>query len=172
MTSDKRSRFAGAAILFDGSGNAEATVAETITTKIVLDHDLVQAVHDAGGRPCKAEPLGLLPELWPFDALKRPLLEHAKEFVRQVGGHGYQSLTNVEQFLVWGPYSEKVGDIAPWVPEEGNHLITNPRTAQRVWGYQGDEFNWERGCAFLIQGTFTRHARHGHVDADTGRIYV
>lgn len=158
-------------VLYDGTGNSDATVKETVGTKCVLPYELVQRVHDAGGRPYKAVPLGTLPELWPFDALKRPLIAQAREFVRQISGQGFRPLTNVEQFLVWGPYSEKVGDMREWVPEAGNHLIANPRTAQQVWGYQGDEFNWHMGCAFMIQGTFTRHARHGHV-ADDGRIIV
>lgn len=161
-------------VLYDGTGNAEATVAEAVQTKCVLDYELVERVHNAGGRPYKGLPLGTLPELWPFDMLKRPLVAHAEEFVRQIGLQGYRPVTNVEQFVVWGPYMEKVGELREWVPEAGNHLIPKhaQRTAQRVWGYRGDEFDWHKGCAFLIQGEFTRHARHGHVDEQTGSILV
>ena len=172
MPRDKGTAFDGFSVLFDGTGNSDATVMETIATKCVLGYDLVAAVHNAGGKPYKGVPLGTLPELWPFDALKRPLVEQAREFVRQIGGQGFAALTNVEQFKVWGPFTEKVGNPHEWTPEEGNPLIPHPRQAERVWGYQGDEFNWERGCAFFIQGQFTRHARHGFVENQTGKVIV
>jgi len=169
---DKGSAFEGFAALYDGTGNSDLTVVETVGTKCVLDYELVQAVHNAGGRPFKSEPLGKLSELWPFDALKRPLLKHAEEFVRQIGTQGFQPLSNVHQFLVSGPFSEKVGEMQQWTPEAGNHLIPHPRQAQTVWGYRGDEFDWHKGCAFLITGRFTRHARYGHVDEWTGMVFV
>ena len=169
---DRGSAFEGFAALYDGTGNSDATIVETVATKCVLDYELVQLVHNHGGKPFKSVPLGKLPELWPFDLLKRPLLEHAEEFVRQIGVQGFQSLTNVHQFLVSGPFSEKVGEMRSWTPEAGNHLIPHPRTAERVWGYRGDEFDWHKGCAFLITGQFTRHARHGHIDEQTGMVYL
>lgn|SRR3990167_2069518 len=171
MLRDKGSAFEGFTALYDGTGNSDATVLETVATKCVLDYELVQCVHQAGGKPSRGEPLGKLPELWPFDALKRALRAHAAEFVEQIRAQGFQPLTNIEQFSVWGPFSEKVGEPREWTPEAGNHLIPHPRTASRVWGYQGDEFNWHTGCAFFIQGRFTRHARHGHV-SDEGVVLV
>lgn len=173
MRKERGSALEGFAALYDGTGNSESTVAERITTKCVIETELVELCQAHGDKPHKGTPLGKLAELWPFDALKRPLLEHAREFVRQVGLQGYQPVTNVEQFTLFGPYMEKVGDIRPWVPEAGNHVIPKheQRTAQKVWGYQGDEFDWDKGCAFLIQGKFTIAAKHGFV-SDEGHIYV
>ena len=169
---DRGSALQGFAALYDGTGNSSATIFETVATKCVLDYELVQTVQNHGGRPLKSEPLGKLPELWPFDLLKRPLLEHAEEFVRQIGKQGFEPLTNVHQFLVSGPFSEKIGEPRQWTPEAGNHLIPHPRQAERVWGYRGDEFDWHKGCAFLISGVFSRNARHGFVDEQTGKVIV
>ena len=170
------SAFEGFSSLFDGTGNAGATVPQTVQTKCVLDYDLVRLCQDYGDKPHKGDALGTLPELWPFDMLKRPLKEHAQEFVRQIGSKGYQPLTNVEAFQIYGPYMEKIGSEPPvwYTPEEGNHLIPPHQRlkAVRVFGYRSDEFTWHKGAAFLIVGRFTRHARYGHVSEETGRIIV
>ena len=171
---DKGSALDGFAALYDGTGNSAATILETVTTKCVLEYELVRLCQVKGDRPHKGTPLGRFPELWPFDLLKRPLVEHAQEFVRQIAGQGFSPLTTVDQFQVWGPYTEKVGEPHDWIPEEGNHLIPRHerKTATTAWGYRGDELNVEKGCAFLIQGKFTRAARHGHISEETGRILV
>ena len=169
---DKGSSLDGFNALFDGSGNSASTVFESVTTKCVVEDELVQIVHNHGGKPFKEQILGQIGALWPHDLLKQLLLDHAEEFVRQIAAQRFVPLTNVHQFLVWGPYAEKVGPPRDWVPEEGNHLIKQPRKAARVWGYQGDEFDWRKGCAFLIQGTFTRDAKHGFVDEQTGVLIV
>ena len=160
---------------YDGTGNSEATLAERITTKCVLDYELVQLVHNHGGRPLRGLPIGKLPELWPFDLLKDPLLAQAREFVRQVKTHNWEAVENVYAFQVWGPYSEKVSDSPQeWTPEEGNPLIPKhqQRKALRVQGYQGNELDWRKGCAFLIRGLFTRAAKHGHMDEETGVLLI
>ena len=175
MTERERgSAFEGFAALYDGTGNAVATVRETVATRCVLDYDLVQRVQNAGVKPLNGVALGRLAELYPFDLLKRPLLAHAREFVRQIATRNFVAVSNVEQFLVWGPYSDKVGEPREWVPERGNHTIPRwaQRPAERVWGYRSNELDWERGCAFLIRGEFTRNARHGIVDEQSGRIIV
>ena len=125
-------------------------------------------------RPYRGVALGRISDLAPFHMLKAPLLAHAREFVRQVSAQGYDASTAVTEFTVWGPYMEKVGEIARWVPEDGNHLIPKHlrREAVRVWGYHGDELRWEKGCSFIIVGTFERAAKHGHVDEESGVIFV
>ena len=171
---DHGSALDGFFALYDGTGNSGVTIAEPVTTKCVVDYELVLDCQTAGDRTHNGTPLGKFPELWPFDMLKRPLVRHAEEFVRQVRRHGFEPLTSVYEFKVWGPYTEKVGEMREWVPEEGNHLIPKEqrRTAQKVWGYRGDEFNLEKGCAFLIQGNFTRATNRGHVGEEDGVIYV
>ena len=171
---DRGTAIEGFYALYDGTGNASATVRETVMTKCVLEYELVQLVQNAGVKPLDGQPLGKLMELYPFDMLKRPLLEHAREFVRQIASKHYVPLTNVEQFLVWGPFSEKVGPLREWTPEAGNPVIPRhkQRSAERVWGYRSDEVDWARGCAFLIRGEFTRNARYGAVDEQTGVVIV
>lgn len=171
---DKGSALDGFAALYDGTGNAESTVVQSITTKCVVDFELVQRCQDAGDRPHKGTPLGLFFELWPFDMLKRILVEQADEFVRQIALQGFEIRGDVYSFRVWGPYTEKVGEVKQWTPEAGNHTIPRhqQRQAVQVFGCRGDEFSFERGCAFLIQGKFTRAAKHGHVGETDGRIYV
>lgn len=171
---DRGTALEGFFALYDGSGNSETTIRETVTTKCVLEFEQVQLVHNHGGKPYRGIPLGTLPELWPFDLLKRPLLDHAREFIKQVKTHGFHPLTSEYEFKVWGPFSEKVGEIKEWVPEADNPFIpeAHKQKATSTWLYRGDEFNWERGCAFLIKGDFTRYAGTGHVDEQTGVIIV
>lgn len=156
---------------YDGTGNSEATICESVTTKCVLEYDLVQLVQDHGGKPLNGPPLGRLPELWPFDLLKDELLKHAEEFIRQIKTQGFNPLTSKYEFQVWGPYSEKVGAVREWTPEAGNPFAEQ-REALQVWSYQGDEFDWSKGCAFLIKGNFTRYAGLGQVDEETGVLLV
>lgn len=174
MTRDRGSALDGFAALYDGTGNANTLVRETVQTKCVLDYELVRLCHQHGDRPHKGDPLGTFPELWPFNALKRPLIEHAREFVRQIKTQGFEPLSDVYAFKVWGPFTEKVGDIKTWTPEEGNHTIPKheQRKAVRAFGYRGDEFDFNKGCAFVIQGEFVRNTKHGSIDELTGRIYV
>ena len=171
---DRGTALDGFIALYDGTGNSETTLHESITTKVVVDYELVCLCQEHGDRPHKAAPLGKFSELYPFDMLKRPLVAHAEEFVRQIKGKGYEPVTSIYEFQVWGPYTEKVGALGEWTPEEGNHTIPRQqrRKAARAWGYQGDELSFELGCAFLIQGHFTRHARYGHIDEQSGVILV
>ena len=174
MIKDRGSALDGFNALYDGTGNADAMVSESVTTKCVIDYELVRLCQSHGWRPSKGRSLGLLAELWPFDMLKRPLIAHANEFVSQIGTQGFKPLSSVYSFKLWGPYTEKVSPtVRYWTPEEGNHLI--PKHLQRkaviVQGYRGDEFNFEKGCAFLIQGTFIKAAKDGHI-GDEGVIYI
>jgi len=174
MTRDRGSALEGFNVLYDGAGYGSMVVAEKVQTKCVLDYELVRQCQLHGDKPHKGDPLGKLPELWPFDMLKRPLLEHARLFVSQIASQGFVPMTDVYAFKVWGPFTEKVGEVRTWTPEEGNHTIPKheQRQAVRAWGYQGDEFDFEKGCAFIVQGEFTRNTKHGHIDEQTGRVYV
>lgn len=171
---DKGSSLDGFAALYDGTGNSETTICESVQTKCVVDYECVLLCQQHGWQAAHGVPLGTLAELWPFDLLKRQLVAHAAEFVRQIKPNGFDPVASIYSFKIWGPYMEKVGEIKQWTPEAGNPLIPKheQRKAVQVWGYQGDEFDFNKGCAFLIQGDFTRHARHGHLDEETGRIFV
>lgn len=164
----------GFAALYDGTGNSDVTIGETVTTKCVLPYDLVQRVQDAGVRPLDGKPIGSISALWPMSMLREKLLQHVAVFVSQIQKHHYEPLDRDGQFLVWGPYTEKVGPLAEYTPEAGNDFIPDyaKRKAERVWTYQGDEIDWSKGCAFLIRGRFTRHARYGTVDEQTGVLVV
>ena len=169
----KGSAYDGFAALFDATGNSNVVIKQGITTKAVVEYELVRLCQEFGDRPHRGDPLGLFPELWPFDMLKRPLLEHAREFVRQIALTGVAVIGDVDEFKVWGPYTEKVGDVREWTPEAGNHTIPKhqQRKAVRAFGYRGDEFNFDKGCAFLIQGQFTRSTKHGEI-SDEGMIFL
>ena len=171
---DRGSALDGFQALYDGTGNAAAVVPQRVHTKVTVDEALVRRCQEKGDKPHQGTALGRLPELWPFDILKRPLLAHAELFRSQLRQIGYEPLTSIYEFQVWGPYMEKVGDLKTYRPEEGNHLIPKwaQRTAHQVWGYAGDEFNWEKGCAFIIVGEFTRAAKYGNVSEETGGIAV
>lgn len=97
---DRGTALDGFAALYDGTGNSTAVVPETVQTKVTVDYELVKACQSAGDRPHRGDPLGTFPELWPFDGLKRPLIEHAQEFVRQLKTHGFEPLTDVYAFRV------------------------------------------------------------------------
>ena len=172
---DRGSALEGFAALYDGTGNSGATVFEVITTRCTVDYELVDLCQQCAGGVSHGEPLGKLLSLWPHDMLKRALVSHAEEFVRQVAKHGFSALSGVYAFRLWGPYMEKLTPtLRTWTPEEGNHLIPNhlKRKAVSVQGYRGDEFNFNKGAAFLIQGSFTRLANLGHVSEENGVLWV
>jgi len=171
---DRGSALDGFSALYDGSGNSSAVISQRITTKCTLDYELVRKVQMAGDKPHKGGPLGRMSSLFPTEMLKRALLAHANEFARQVRTAGYEPETSVYEFEVWGPYTEKVGAVSDYVPEADNPFIPNSekRKAAKVWGYQGDELDVNKGVSFLIRGRFTRHARHGHIEESKGLILV
>ena len=176
---DRGSALEGFAALYDGTGNADAHVASTISCRVNLEYELVrkwQIAMSSAGRPPKVRGklLGRLPELYPFDMLKRPLVDEAKEFVRQIATHHWAPITNIYQFEVWGPYAEKVGESHDWVPEADNPFIPKheKQVASTVWLYHGDELPIDKGCAFFIKGVFTRSAQFGHIDEVKGLILV
>lgn len=171
---DRGSALEGFTALYDGTGNASATLGLSVQTKCTLETELVELCQQHGDKPHKGTPLGRFPELWPFDMLKRPLMAHADEFARQLKTKGYNARTPVTAFKVWGPYMEKVGAIETWKPEAGNHLIPSwaQRDAHKVWGYQGDEWDFSKGVTFIIVGDFTRSALEGVTDEETGVILV
>lgn len=176
---DRGSAYEGFAALYDGTGNRDVIVAQGISTRVTLEYELVRQWQDACRKAHRATtlrgtPLGRLPELWPFDLLKRPLVEQAGEFVRQIAFQHYYPTKSIYEFEVWGPYAEKVGEPHDWTPEEDNPFIPNheKRVATTAWLYQGDESPIRLGCAFFIRGVFTREARHGHVDEAKGLIVV
>lgn len=176
---DRGSALEGFSALYDGTGNADAYVSERIELKVNLGYELVQTwqtAMSATRRNPKLEgtPLGLLPELYPFDQLKRPLIDEANEFVRQLGTHGWRPLTSIYSFEVWGPYAEKVGVSHDWIPEADNPFIPNheKQVATTAWLYGGDELPIDKGCRFRVVGVFSRSARYGHIDEGRGIIVV
>lgn len=171
---DRGSALDGFSALYDGTGNASAVVDQRITTRCVLDYELVKTVQMAGDSPHKGTPLGTISRLWPVEMLRNALLAHAEEFVRQIKAQGYEALSSVYEFRVFGPYTEKVGQPSDYVPEADNPFIPkqDKQTASKVWGYRGDELDVNKGVAFLIQGHFTRHARHGKVEERSGLLLV
>lgn len=164
---------------YDGTGNASETIASEIKCRVTLEYELVKkwqiAMHKANRDPkLRGRPLGLLPELYPFDLLKRPLLEQANEFVRQIGTHHWSPIGGVYEFKVWGPFPEKVGQSFDFKPEADNPFIPEheKKVASTAWLYSGSELPIRFGCAFFIVGTFTREAKYGHVDEQRGLIVV
>lgn len=174
MLKDKGSAYDGFAALYDGTGNSNTTVFETVATKCVLEYELVQKVQDAGLAPLNGAAIGSISSLWPHSMLRQQLANHAAEFLRQIATQGFLTNQSAEALPVWGPFTEKVGPMRPYTPEASNDFIPDhaKRSAERVWGYRGDELDWSRGCAFLIQGAFTRHSSYGTVDNVTGRMVV
>lgn len=176
---DRGSALEGFSAIYDGTGNADATVSSTIKCRVNLGYELVKtwqtAMRSTRRSPkLQGKPLGLLPELYPFDQLKRPLIEQANEFVRQIGTHNWMPLMSIYEFKVWGPYAEKVGISHDWVPEADNPFIPEheKRVASTAWLYGGGEVPIALGCAFFIEGVFMRSARHGHIDEGRGLIVV
>lgn len=170
----KGSALEGFSVLYDGTGNSDATVASKVTCHAVIDAELVQLVQRYGFKAHRGTPLGKLPELWPFDLIRRPLLAEAQRFIDQIATQGYVAMSGPHAFRLWGPYTEKVGAPQTWTPEAGNDFIPKheQREAVKAFGYRGDEFDFRKGCAFLIQGEFTRKANLGHVDETTGVLLV
>jgi hypothetical protein len=174
---DRGTALEGFAALYDGTGNADAVVAQTITCRVTLEYELVRTWQDAmraahRSTALRGKPLGLLPDLWPFDALRRPLMEQASEFVRQLGLQHYEPTQHITSFEVWGPYSEKVGTPRDWVPEADNPFIQDKKVATTAWLYGGNESPIHLGCAFLIRSEFTRKAKYGHETDKEGIIVV
>ncbi len=169
---EKGSALEGFSALYDGTGNSNAIISQAVSTKCVLDSELADLCQKHGGGVSRGRPIGQLPELWPHDMLKRALLGHAAEFIRQIGLEGFAPVSSsLGAFRLWGPYMEKVGDLREWVPEADNPLVTEKRKAARVWGYRGNEWDFSKGVAYIIQGDFVRSAAHGHISED-GQIFV
>ena len=87
---DRGSALEGFFAVYDGTGNSNVTIASEIKCRVTLDYELVKkwqiAMRKARRDPkLRGKHLGLLPELYPFDMLKRPLVDEANEFVRQIG---------------------------------------------------------------------------------------
>jgi hypothetical protein len=176
---DRGTALEGFAALYDGTGNADAVVSQWVRCKVVLEYEMVRdwqtAMRAAGQSPTlRGKPLGLLPHVYPLDAIKGPLMKEATEFAYQIGLQGFKSDKYITSFEVWGPYAEKVGTPRDWVPEEDNPFIAkaDKKTATTAWLYGGNESPIQHGCAFFIRSEFTRAARYGHEDEKEGLIVV
>ena len=176
---DRGSALEGFFATYDGTGNAGEQVASTISCRVNVGYELVEkwqiAMRAARRNPkLEGKPLGLLPELYPFDMLKRPLVDEANEFVRQISTHHWLPTTSIYAFETWGPYMEKVGESHDFVPEADNPFIPEheKQVASTVWSYSGDEAPIDKGCVFFLKGVFTRSAKYGHVDEAKGLIIV
>lgn len=126
-------------------------------------------------------------ELWPFDALKRHVLETTKEFVRQMRVRGYEPQQAETAMELWGPFREKV-DLAntrlvnveegnPFFPE--GRWVNDNRGVQRIEsrGPQAisrqrllDSQDWRKGAVFLVRGEFI--SRYGKQEEETGILLV
>lgn len=170
----KGSALEGFTALYDGTGNSDATVSMRLTCHVTLDYELVKHLQMAGDKPHRGTPIGQMRELWPFDALKRRVTSEAERFISQVRSQGYIAAEPAESMVLWGPYTEKVGQPEDWVPEAGNHTIPEHerKTATKAWGYRGDELSVDKGVAFLINGRFTRKASLGSVSEENGVLIV
>src|SRR3990167_8197815 len=98
--STRGSALEGFFAVYDGTGNADVTIASEITCKANVSYELVKqwqiAMRQARRDPTlRGKPLGRLPELYPFDLLKRPLVAEAHEFVRQIGFHHWEPVASV-----------------------------------------------------------------------------
>jgi hypothetical protein len=173
---DRGSALEGFSALYDGTGNADAIVEQGCTLRVNVPHEQVLEYQEAGGGVCKGIPLGRMyePEFWRRHALKAELIEQATRFVENIKPQGYEPLTSIYAFEVWGPYTEKVGKPQDWVPEADNDFIpaSEKKVATTAWLYRGDEFNHEMGDVYLIRGRFTRKATLGKVDEERGLIVV
>lgn len=176
---DRGSALDGFYALYDGTGNRDRVIAQPISCHVTLEYELVrkwQMAQRASQRSptLRGQPLGLMPELYPFDMLKRPLLEEARLFVRAMALQHYEPLTDISAFEVWGPYTEKVGAVRDWTPEADNQLIPDhaKKTAWSAWLHSEGESNIRLGCAFFIRAQFTRQGKYGHVDEERGVIVV
>ena len=174
---DRGTALEGFSALYDGTGNADAVIAQHVQCKVVLEYEMVRdwqtAMRAAGRSPTlRGKPLGLLPPVYPLDAIKAPLMREASEFVYQIGLQGFESTQHITSFEVWGPYSEKVGTPRDWVPEEGNDFIKEKKTATTAWLYGGNESPIHLGCAFFLRAKFTRKASYGHETDKEGIIVV
>ncbi len=176
---DKGTALDGFFAHLDAPGMRDVVVDQDITTNVSVEYELVKkwqiAQRNAGRDPkVKGVPLGLMPELYPFDLVKRPLVEQANEFVRQIALKGYSPTTDIYSFEVWGPYTEKVGAYREFVPEADNQFIpvSEKKTAMATWLYGGDETRIDMGCVFRLKGLFTRKANLGYVEEKTGVLIV
>lgn len=174
---DRGSALEGFAALYDGTGNADAVVAQTITCRVTLEYEMVRDWQDAmraarRSPTLRGLPLGLLPSMYPLDSIKGPLMEECTEFVRQIGLQHYEPTKYITQFEVWGPYSEKVGTPRDWVPEADNPFVQDKRVATTAWLYGGNESPIHLGCSFLVRSEFTRKAKYGHETDKEGVIVV
>lgn len=174
---DRGTALEGFAALYDGTGNADAVIAQHVKCKVVLEYELVKdwqtAMRAAGQSPTlRGKPLGLLPSMYPMDAIKQPLMREAIEFVYQIGLQGFEPTQHITSFEVWGPYSEKVGTPRDWVPEEDNPFVKDKKTATTAWLYGGNESPIHLGCVFFLRAQFTRKATFGHETDKEGVIVV
>lgn len=174
---NKGSALQGFSALYDGTGNSVATVPVNLSCHITLEYELVRKCQMAGDRPHRGTPIGKMLSLYPFDLLKRRLLQEAEVFRGHMVKQGYEPAQATTEFELWGPYMEKVDTQRlheEWIPEEGNHVIPAAyrAKAQRAWGYRGDELRIDKGVAFFIRGAFLASGRNGVMDEQTGVLIV
>ena len=75
----KGSAHEGFFALYDGTGNSNAVTLQRVTTKCVLDYELVELCQRHGAGVFRAEPIGNPTDAtWPFVMLCRALLDHAE----------------------------------------------------------------------------------------------
>lgn len=161
----------------------------SLTARFPLDTDLVLTCQRVGGKPYRGTPIGKIPELWPFDALKRIVRNHAKTFIRHMKAQGFEAQQAETEMELWGPYREKLdmrkGDALVNF-EEGNPLVPQGHwghAATGAWEHDGtlgprqldpkamkDHRDWKMGVVFLVRGKFL--ATHGHQEETTGTLVV
>src|SRR3989304_5448448 len=83
----------------------------TLTAKFPLDPELVMRCQRAGSGVYRGTRVGQLPELYPYDALKRQVVGQAKTFLRHMRSQGYEPTQAETELELWGPYRER-GDMA------------------------------------------------------------
>ena len=158
-----------------------------LVCKIRVDPELVLLCQSHGDRPHRGTRIGRMKELWPFESLKRYLLEQTKEFFRQMRSRGNDPLQSETEMEVWGPFQEKA-DISntrlinieegnPFFPDgrwvadnRGTIRLESKGPQQMTRDKVLNSLNWERGAVFLVRGRFI--ATQGYREESTGVVLV
>ena len=157
----------------------------SLACKIKVDPELVLLCQEHGDRPHKGTRIGRMKELWPFESLKRHLLEQTKLFVKHMRSQGNDPLQSETEMEAWGPFREKadVSNSRLVNIEEGNPFFPDGRWVAANRGAmvatKGPQeltrekilsSDWERGAIFLVRGRFV--ATGGHREESTGTLIV
>ena len=159
-------------------------VTDLLVFKIKPDAELVALCQQKGAAVYRGTPIGQMQSLWPFDGLKRAVIEEAETFVRHMAAQGNMLQTSVYQMELWGPYRDKPTGVREVNIEAGNPYVPDGKWAfdsKGTWAPDEtgvrevtkdllDREDFRHGICYRIRGEFLK--TRGHQEETTGVVIL